>query len=94
MRLHDERVEGFINPPAPLQQGGKEKPGRAFQDQKAQIPRPTRQKLQPGFLLIGGALPGAFMHEGTEPLTSLRVDEFLIRALCCDTDSVAQVRVS
>jgi ribosomal protein L37AE/L43A len=91
--LHHDREQGLVDPAAPLEQRGEERPGAQLGDPQVQVPGRRRQHPVPRPVAQRcagiGALPGA----GADHRRRLGVDQLLIQALGRGPDPVADVGV-
>jgi hypothetical protein len=67
--LHHHREQRLVDPPAPLQQAGEERPGPQLGDAQLQIPGRGRQ--QPGPVAVALGQPGLGALMGAAPSTAV-----------------------
>ena len=89
--LHHHREQGLIDPPAPLQQRGEERPGPQLGDPQLQIPGRRRQDPGAGAVALGGAGIGALVRAGADHRGQLRLDQRLVERLGGGADAVVNL---
>jgi hypothetical protein len=75
--LHDDRIEGLVDPTARFEDRGKEAAGAEFGDQQLQIPHLGGQGARPVAVAVAEALLGAFMAVGTQKGGKLELNQLL-----------------
>jgi hypothetical protein len=81
IRLHDHREQRLIDPAAPLQQRGKERPGPQLGNAQLQIPGRCRQHPGPVAVALGQPIGRPLMRGGADHSRELGLDEGLIDGL-------------
>jgi hypothetical protein len=90
--LHHDRDQGLVDPAAPLQQAGEERPGPQLGDPQLQIPGRGRQQPRPVPVALGNAGLGALVGGGADHLGELGLDQGLVDRLGGLTDAVVNLR--
>ena len=80
--LHDDRIEGLVDPTARFEDRGKEAAGAEFGDQQLQIPHLGGQGAGPVAVAVAEPLLGALVPVGTEEGGELQLDQ-LLQAVAC-----------
>jgi RNA polymerase sigma-70 factor, ECF subfamily len=92
IRLHHDREQGLINPAAPLQQRGEERPCPQFGDPQLQIPRRGAQHAGPMAVALGETGVGALMGCSADHVGELGLDQGLVDGLGSLADAVIDLR--
>jgi hypothetical protein len=90
--LHDHREQGLVDPAAPLQQAGKERPGPQLGDPQLQIPRRGGQHPRAMAVALGQPLGRPLMWGGTDHRRQLSFDQGLVDRLGGLADAVIHLR--
>jgi hypothetical protein len=73
--LHDHREQGLVDPPAPPQQAGEERPGPQPGEPQLQAPGRGRQHPWPVAVALGQPLGRPLMWGGADHLGELGLDQ-------------------
>lgn len=75
--LHDHRVQGAVDPAAPLEQGGEERPRPQLRDLHLDITGGGRHGLRAVPVAVHGPLIGALVAAGADHRSELGFDQLL-----------------
>jgi hypothetical protein len=79
--LHDDGEQGLVDPPAPLQQRGEERPRAELGDAQLQVTGGGGQQPGPVAVALGQALWAALMGAGADHGRELGLDQGLVDGL-------------
>jgi hypothetical protein len=90
--LHHHREQGLVDPAAPLQQRGEERPHPQLGDAQLQIPRRGRQQPWAVAVALGESLGRALVGCGADHGREFGLDEVLVDGLGGGADAVIDLR--
>jgi hypothetical protein len=88
VRLHHHREQRLVDPPAPLQQRGEERPGPQLGKPQLQIPSRRGQHAGPVAVALGQPVRRALVGSGADHGGELGLDEGLVDGLGGLADAV------
>ena len=91
IRLHHDREQRLIHPPAAFQQRREEGALPQLRKPQLQVPRRRGQRAGAGAIALRDPLSAALEWRGADERSSFRVNQFLIESFGRDTDPVGDI---